>query len=314
MASGFHFDLGVFVLSRRQVLKGLALAGVGSMSFGGYALAEPHRLGVTRYTVSPPDWPTGLSLRVAVITDLHVCEPWMGLERVARIVARTNALMPDVVLLLGDFVRGGRMRFWSEVVPPEDWAAVLAQLKAPLGVHAVLGNHDWWDDKEAQRRRAGPVAAQTALQAAGIPVYENDAFRFEKDGLPFWIAGIGDQWAFWASADRFDGRHDLKGTLDKVTDDAPVILMVHEPDIFPEVPARVALTLAGHTHGGQVTIAGYAPKIPSKYGQRYRYGHIVEEGRNLIVSAGLGCSLLPIRFGAPPEIVLVNIASGHNVA
>ncbi len=105
-----------------------------------------------------------------------------------------------------------------------------------------------------------------------------------------------------------------KGTLDKVTDDAPIVLMVHEPDIFPEVPDRVALTLAGHTHGGQITIAGYAPKVPSKYGQRYLYGHIVEEGRNMIVSAGIGCSLVPVRFGAPPEIVLVNIASGHNVA
>jgi hypothetical protein len=311
------------VLSRRQLLKGLVLTGVGSMSFGGYALAEPFRVGVTRYSVSPPDWLAGLQLRIAVITDLHICDPWLGLDRLRRIVARTNALAPDVVLLLGDYVRGGRMGGWSSAVPHDQWAAVLAGLKAPLGVHAILGNHDWWEDIEVQRRHSGPVKSQVALEAAGIPVYQNDAFRFQKDGLPFWIAGLGDQWAFWLPrserkgvdrSDFYEGVDDLDGTLEKITDDAPVILMVHEPDIFPKVPARVALTLAGHTHGGQVTIGGYAPIVPSRYGQRYRYGHIVEEGRNLIVSAGLGCSSLPIRFGAPPEIVLITVASGQDVA
>lgn len=283
------------------------------MSFGGYALAEPFRLGVTRYDISPPDWPTGLALRVAVLTDFHICEPWMGLERLARIVVRTNALMPDVVVLLGDYVRGGRMLPWSHIVPHEDWAAVLAQLKAPLGVHAVLGNHDWWEDVDALRRGTGVVKARVALEAAGIPVYQNNAVRLEKGGLPFWVAGLGDQWAYRAIGQE-QGADDLAATLAPITDDAPVILMAHEPDIFPEVPARVALTLAGHTHGGQVTLAGYAPVVPSKYGQRYIYGHIVEGGRNMIVSAGLGCSKLPVRFGAPPEIVLVDVASGQNVA
>jgi predicted MPP superfamily phosphohydrolase len=90
--------------------------------------------------------------------------------------------------------------------------------------------------------------------------------------------------------------------------------MVHEPDIFPKVPSRVSLTVAGHTHGGQVRFGGYAPIVPSKFGGRYVYGHIVEEGRNLVVSAGLGCSGLPVRFGAPPEIVLIELSAEHNVA
>jgi predicted MPP superfamily phosphohydrolase len=312
-----------FVLSRRQFLKGVALTGIGSMSFGGYALAEPFRLGVTRYSVSPPDWPAALQLRIAVVTDLHICEPWLGVDRLRRIVARTNALGADMILLLGDYVRGGRIGHWSRAVAHDVWAAVLAELKAPLGVHAILGNHDWWEDIEVQRRRSGPVKSQVALEAVGIPVYGNDAFRIEKDGLPFWIAGLGDQWAYWLPSserigrrreDSYEGVDDLAGTLDKITDDAPVILMVHEPDIFPEVPPRVALTVAGHTHGGQVTIAGYAPVVPSRYGQRYRYGHIVEDGRNMIVSAGLGCSSLPIRFGAPPELVLITVGAGVNVA
>jgi hypothetical protein len=281
-------------------------------------------VGVTRYRLAPPDWSPGLALRLAVIADLHVCEPWLGLDRLRGIVARTNALAPDAVLLLGDYVRGRKMGLFSRPIAHADWASVLGGLKAPLGVHAVLGNHDWWEDDAVQVNRAGPVKAEVALVEAGIPVYANDAVRLVKDGLPFWIAGLGDQWAFWPRGMQhrdsehkdlgYEGVDDLAGTLNRITDDAPVILMVHEPDIFPQVPAREALTVAGHTHGGQIRIGGYAPVVPSRFGQRYVYGHIVEEERNLIVSAGLGCSTLPVRFGAQPEIVLIELASGHSYA
>ena len=151
-----------------------------------------------------------------------------------------------------------------------------------------------------------------------MPVYENDAVRLVKNGRPFWIAGLGDQWAFWRPAGlvavparpiRHEGVHDLTGTLGKIADDAPVILMAHEPDIFPEVPDRVALTVSGHTHGGQVRMFGYSPVVPSAYGLRYIYGHIVEQQRHLVVSGGLGCSGVPMRFGAPPEIVVVELGA-----
>jgi len=311
------------VITRRTLLKTLAFSGVASFTLGSYAVAEALRFGVTRYAVSPPGWPEGLSLRLAILTDLHVCEPWLGIDRLRHIVAETNALRPDAVLLLGDYVPGAQLLWFGQRRENAEWAAVLAGLKAPLGVHAVLGNHDWWEDIEVQRRRSGPVPAGVALVKAGIPVYENDAVRLEKEGHPFWIAGLGDQWAFWPRqkpdglafrGDAYEGVDDLAGTLARITDDAPVILMIHEPDIFPEVPARVALTVAGHTHGGQVRVLGYAPVVPSRYGQRYLVGHIVEEDRNLIVSAGLGCSKLPIRLGAPPEIVLVTVETGHTYA
>ena len=110
------------------------------------------------------------------------------------------------------------------------------------------------------------------------------------------------------------GVDDLPGTLAKVTDDAPVVLMAHEPDIFAEVPRRVALTISGHTHGGQVRFLGYAPIVPSRFGRRYVYGHIVEDDRHLVVSGGLGLSGVPIRFGMPPEIVLIEIGTNHGPA
>jgi predicted MPP superfamily phosphohydrolase len=213
-------------------------------------------------------------------------------------------------------------RFGRKVTHKE-WGSALSGLRARLGVHAVLGNHDWWEDMKVQRRRSGPVKARTTLEAAGIRVYENDAVRLEKDGQAFWLAGLGDQWAYYPRNGLpgrrggnfyYTGVDDLPGTLAQITDEAPVVLMAHEPDIFPKVPERVALTVAGHTHGGQVRLAGYAPIVPSMYGQRYVYGHVVEEGRNLVVSGGLGCSGVPLRFGSPPEIVLVEIGGGAHVA
>ena len=105
------------------------------------------------------------------------------------------------------------------------------------------------------------------------------------------------------------GLDDLDGTLAQVTDEAPVILMAHEPDVFPKVPPRVALTLSGHTHGGQIRLFGRSPVVPSRYDNRYAYGHVVEDDRNLIISGGLGCSIAPVRFGVPPEIVVVDLGA-----
>lgn len=310
------------MITRRQLLKGLAAFLAGSAAFGSYALAEPFRLNVTRYRILPPNWPRGLKLRLAVIADIHACEPWMPVERIDGIVARTNALNPDVTLLLGDYVVGRRIGRLGWRIEEDAWAASLAKLKAPLGVHAVLGNHEWWDDRAAQKSRRGPVRSRLALEKHGIAVYENDTVRLEKDGQPFWIAGLGDQWAFFPPHRRSGkrpseidpkiiGTDDLAGTLAKVTDAAPVILMAHEPEIFPSVPPRVALTLSGHTHGGQVRLLGYSPIVPSRFGQRFSYGHIVETDKgaekNLVVSGGLGVSGIPVRFGVPPEIVVVEL-------
>ncbi len=296
-------------MNRRNFLRVVGLGALASALMGSYALAiEPlYRLRVTRYAFTPPGWTRGLKLRVAVLTDLHACEPWMPRARIERIVARTNALSPDVTLLLGDYVSG--MSLATRHTPPEEWAGLLAGLSAPLGVHAVLGNHDWWEDAAAQARGAGPTEAGQALAAMGIPVLENRAVRLEKAGHPLWLAGLGDQMAFTPNAVQrnWRGIDDLPATLAQITDDAPVLLMAHEPDIFPQVPARVSLTLSGHTHGGQVRLFGWSPIVPSRYGNRYAYGHAVEEGRHLVVSGGLGCSVAPIRFGSPPEIVVLDL-------
>ncbi|MEQ8825854.1 MAG: metallophosphoesterase [Filomicrobium sp.] len=314
------------MISRRTFLKGvLALSATGA-AFGGYALAEPFRLRVVRYHVTPPGWPAGLRVKLAVLADLHVIEPWMGLLRVEQIVARTNALKPDACLLLGDYVPSAGMRKWARrvggsVVKPDDWAAGLAKLDAPMGVHAVLGNHDWWEDDQVQIRQSGPTESGVALERAGITLHENTALRFAKGNDAFWIGGLGDQWAFYMVGDKprrgfYRGVDDLPKLLDSVTDEAPVVLMAHEPDVFAQMGPladRVALTVSGHTHGGQVAFMGFRPIVPSRYGSRYGYGHIVEDGRHLVVSGGLGCSGIPVRFGVPPEIVLIELGGGAGV-
>ncbi|MCC2098636.1 MAG: metallophosphoesterase, partial [Hyphomicrobiales bacterium] len=195
-------------------------------------IIEPfYRLRVTRYRITPPQWPKGFQLRLALLADIHACKPWMDAARVGRIAAMTNALNADAILLLGDFIASHRFMVKEDM---DAWASALKVLKAPNGVHAILGNHDWWNDEAAMRRGAGPVDVQTALEKAGIPVYENSAVRLEKDGNPFWLAGLGDQISFvpvrgWRRPPQ--GIDDLPGTLAKITDDAPLILMAHEPDI-----------------------------------------------------------------------------------
>ena len=287
------------MITRRGFLKALGIVVVSGMSLGGYAFGlEPMRMRIQRYKVNPPQWPKGFRLRIAAIADIHACNPWMSVERIRYIVDQTTQLKPDLIVLLGDYVAGHR---WvSDWVHSKDWSVALKPLTAPLGVHAVLGNHDWWEDRTAQKRGSGPVFGRLALEKVGIPVYENDVVKLEKDGQSFWLAGLGDQFALLRGRKygrrRLTGVDDLPLTLSKVTDDSPIILLAHEPDIFPKVPDRVSLTLSGHTHGGQVRLMNYSPIVPSRFGNRYAYGHIVENGsnnsvrprpRHLIVSGGL---------------------------
>lgn len=301
------------MITRRTFLRGIGVAVGTGIGLAGYAFGvEPlYRLSVTTYRLSPRTWPAGFRLRLAVVADVHAHRHSMPIARIDEIVSVTNGLGADAVLLLGDYMSG---KYWRlPRIAAEDWAPVLGQLRAPLGVHAVLGNHDWWEEPDAQRLRRGPVQSRLQLEKAGIPVYENDVVRLTKDGQPFWLAGLADQIAFITGIVDgrmvFQGLDDLDGTLARVTDDAPVILMAHEPDIFPKVPDRVALTISGHTHGGQVRLFGWSPIVPSEFGNRYAYGHVIEDERHLIVSGGLGCSILPVRFGVPPEIVVVELGA-----
>jgi len=294
-------DAAKLRVSRRGVLAGAAgLFGLTAAATTAYAAAiEPYGLGVTRYAPTPPSWPAGRKLSITVIADLHAGGPDMRLPHIREIVDTANALRSDVVVLLGDFI--ARYRFVTERIPDPVWAAELARLTAPLGTWAILGNHDWWYDL---------VGVRSALAEVHIPLLENDVVLLGADGQRFWLAGLGDQLAHPLGRGRFRGVDDLPGTLARINTDDPVVLLAHEPDIFTRVPPRVALTLAGHTHGGQIRLPFIGPLyVPSKFGARFCYGHIVEEDRHLIVSGGLGTSIIPARLGVPPEILHIELGA-----
>jgi uncharacterized protein len=276
---------------RRALLAGAAGAVAALLAWA--ALVEPRTLVVRRSTLRLPRWPARLDgLRVAVVSDLHSGAPHVRERRLERVVERVNREAPDLVALLGDYVDPVIPGF--EPLAPEHVAARLGELHASLGTVAVLGNHDWANDGER-------VAA--ALRATGIRVLENEAVELRAGGSHLWVAGL---------ADLRERDADLESALPDDADAAGLLLLSHDPDVFPDVPERVSLTIAGHLHGGQIDVP-YLRRlvIPSRFGSRYRDGHMVEDGRHLFVSRGLGTSGVPLRLRAPAGIdVLELIADG----
>jgi predicted MPP superfamily phosphohydrolase len=250
---------------------------------------EPASLWNEDYELTLPGWPSACAgFRVVVLGDLHVGSPHNGMSKLGEIVELARNAKPDLVLLAGDFVIHGVVGGSFE--PPESIAAKLATLDASAGVYAVLGNHDWWLDGPRVRR---------AFEVVSIPVLEDRATEITRGDCRFWLAGVSDWW---------EGPHDVGRALESVPVDAPVIVFTHNPDVFPEIPTHVSLTIAAHTHGGQVYVPGWGrPVVPSEHGERFAIGHIVEEGRHLFVSPGLGTSILPVRFLVPPEISVLTL-------
>jgi predicted MPP superfamily phosphohydrolase len=293
------------MITRRRFLATAAVGATGFLSLGGYAVGvEPrYRLTVTRHDLALPGWPADQPpLTLALIADLHAIEPWMPVSRIAEIVAATNALGADAILLLGDYMSA--VHFARRIIRPTELAEPLARLSAPLGVHAILGNHDYWWS-------GGPEPVVAALQRAGISVYLNRAARLEGGGRRFWLSGTESFIAERRRPGEWASRADLRGTLAGIDDDLPIIHMAHEPHMFNHVPARVALTLSGHTHGGQIALPGMVRVMQSRTYNRDPWirGHYEVDGRHLLVSSGIGVSFLPVRFMIPPEINLVHIRS-----
>lgn len=272
----------------------LALASILVLVVGAAGWAffiEPNRLIVRHETLVMQQWPASLSnLKIAVLSDMHVGGSFIDDDKVKLIVQRTNELQPDLIVILGDYISGGRR---DPTRAPETYAPLLKEFRAPLGVYSVLGNHDWWYDGARVRR---------ALEANGIKVLENETAKLDIRGTPLWLAGLAD---LWTRTPRIDE------TTGAIPQGDTIIALTHNPDIFPRLPQRVALMIAGHTHGGQIRLPFIGPIVqPSRVSAAYTRGHVVENGHDLFVTTGIGTSIVPVRFGVPPEIVLLTLTSG----
>lgn len=247
------------------------------------AVADPV---VREASVGLADWPAGAPpVRAVLISDIHVAGPDMPPARLARIVARINALRPDIVLIAGDFVSDKRAstRHYAQA----EAAAPLAGLRPRLGSFAVMGNHDHWRDG---------AGAHRALAAAGVRLLDNEAVA----AGPLALGGLDDP---------FTGRDRPAATVAAMRRlPGARVLLSHSPDPFPALPGDVGLMLAGHTHCGQARLPFVGAVMTlSRYGQRYACGLVREQGRTLIVTAGLGTSGLPLRLGAAPDLWLIRI-------
>ena len=235
--------------------------------------------------VSVPGWPEGEApMRVLSLSDIHVAGPDMPPERVERIARRLNALSPDLILVAGDLI--SEKRTATKLYTEAEVAAPFAAFEARYGMIVAPGNHDHWVDLDAM------IAA---LEASGITVLRNQAVRRG----PVLVGGVDDD---------YTGHDDIPATfaaLDALGD-RPALVVSHSPDIVPDLPRPVAAIFTGHTHCGQISLPVIGPiSTLSRYGDRFACGMIRDGDQTVFVGAGLGTSLLPLRFGAPPDVWLV---------
>jgi predicted MPP superfamily phosphohydrolase len=223
------------------------------------------------------------TLTCIVLSDLHIGSHGGDLERLSGIVDEVLARRPGLVLLGGDYVNmqvfgGGRVR-------PEEIAEIPAPLARAAPVAAVLGNHD--------AEYGVSIVAET-LEAVGIPVLLNAVQRLDTDSGMIDVAGLEDHRT---------GQQDTAGVFARLSDPSRTLVLAHDPASFAAVPAGPIVTVSGHTHGGHIRLPGLGAIVnASRAPLRWTHGHIIEGKRHLVVSAGLGTSVLPLRLNCPPEI------------
>jgi len=252
-----------------------------------FARAQPHV--VRQYQLALPGWPRfEQPLRILLLADLHMGSHADDVARYAAITKEAAALLPDLVLFGGDYVN--MQLFGGGRVPPAAIAQMMSRITGLHGRFAILGNHDYVYGEEE-------VAA--ALRAHDIVVLDHERGTFTFGNHAIDVVGIPDA--------HLSPPH-AKALLSGLAQDRPTIVLAHDPIWFRDVPTGPFLTLSGHTHGGQIKLPGFGIlRNASLAPLRWSHGLIVEGGRHLIVTAGLGTSGIPLRLGVPPEFVLIEV-------
>ncbi|HEX8198455.1 MAG TPA: metallophosphoesterase [Pyrinomonadaceae bacterium] len=266
---------------------------------------EPSSLVVKNYDLKIKHWnPAHNNLKIAAISDVHGGSNFITEEKIRKVVELTNEQTPDLIVLLGDFVSEQTFNRAELNMPASTIAVNLSGFKAKYGVFAVLGNHDF---------RYNLPKVRTELERVGIRVLDGETAIINHNNQDLIILGLAEvlkinEWYSYANG--------AKNALKTNRADVNVLALVHNPDAIGIITGdflvseNLRLVLAGHTHGGQVRLPLIGSIIvPSSYGQRYALGHVVENGIDMFVTTGIGTSILPVRFGVPPEISVLTISA-----
>jgi uncharacterized protein len=248
------------------------------------ALTEPYMLSIEHELIHLNRLPKVFDgFRVVQLSDIHH-GPFSTTEQIERAVDTANRLQPDIIALTGDYI--SKERHYAAPC-----AEMLGRLNAKYGVYAVLGNHDHWVD--------APLITDL-FRAEGITVLINEGMRFEKDGEAFWLAGVDDTMV---------GLEDISLALAGAREDEMKLLLAHNPILLRRAArAKIDLVLSGHTHGGQVAIRGERSAVKGAR-KRLLKGLGKLGNTQMYVNRGLGTVVLPIRYGCPPEISLLELRS-----
>jgi predicted MPP superfamily phosphohydrolase len=274
-------------MNRREFMK------VGSLIAAGGLLAKVGQIELNDETTTPVLERVEIPIRnlkpalegftIVQLSDIHL-RPYTKPDLVRQAVAMSNELRPDLVVLTGDYV-------WRVQEAAFELAPLLAGLNARHGVYSVLGNHDHWLDVEVTKR---------AFEEAGLPMLINQGLEISAGNGSFYLAGMDDGWS---------GQPDLSLALENAPTDIPIVLLLHEPDLVDETSRdrRISLQLSGHTHGGQVLIAGRPPIFTPDLGKKYSQGLFRVNDTWLYTNRGLGVISVPLRLNCPPEVTLLTL-------
>jgi uncharacterized protein len=274
-------------MNRREFMK------VGSLFAAGGLLAKMGQIELNDETTTPVLErveipisnlkPALEGFTIVQLSDIHL-RPYTKPDLVRQAVEMSNELRPDLVVLTGDYV-------WRVQEAAFELAPLLAGLNARHGVYSVLGNHDHWLDVEVTKR---------AFEEAGLPMLINQGLEISAGNGSFYLAGMDDGWS---------GKPDLNMAVEKAPSDIPIVLLLHEPDLVDETSRdpRIALQLSGHTHGGQVLVAGQPPIFTPDLGKKYSQGLFRVNETWLYTNRGLGVISVPVRLNCPPEVTLLTL-------
>jgi predicted MPP superfamily phosphohydrolase len=253
------------------------------------AMIEPYRVEISHQPIKIKKLPAEFEgFRIAQLSDLHH-SPFLGASGIEAACNRATALNPDLIVLTGDYVSHS-----TEYIA--GCARAVSALKARAGVFAVLGNHDHWTDAAMMTQ---------ALTQVGIRVLSNENVAIENAGKRIWLAGIDDMMV---------ERDDLPAALKGTSNSDVRILLSHNPAIIREAArAGIDLVLSGHTHGGQINWRLLVGREQSagrwfrRRSRRFIRGHAELGDTHLYVNRGLGTVVVPLRYGCPPEITLLEL-------